>query len=116
MPKALGFLSLIIIVAIASLAFTAPEYDNEALDVIYEVKCSQCNVNYRNLDGETEKVMDIEGKWEYSFTGVKGQFIYVAASNEDGTETKVTIKRGGRVVVIGTSKDPSSSARAGIIL
>lgn len=116
MPKVLGFISLMFIVAIASLAFTAPEYDEDALDVIYEVKCSQCNVNYRNLNGDTEKITDVEGTWDYAFTGSKGQFIYVAATNKDGSETKVQIKRGGRVVVVGTSKDPSSSARAGIIL
>ena len=116
MPKVLGFLSLMIIVAIASLAFTAPEYDEEALDVVYEVKCSQCDISFRDTNGETEKIMNVEGTWDYSFTGSKGQFLYVAASNKDGSETRVQIKRGGRIVVVGTSKDPSSSARAGIIL
>ncbi len=58
----------------------------------------------------------MQGKWSYTFTGTQGQFAYIAASNADGSHTAVFIKRGEKLVIVGTSDESDKSARAGIIL
>lgn len=88
----------------------------QSMDVTYEVKCKTCDISFRNDIGESDAVEHVEGKWTYSFTGKQGQFAYISASNPKGTYTEVTIKRGGKTVIVGTSEVTDKSARAGIIL
>ncbi len=90
--------------------------EEESFDIVYEVKCSTCDVVFRNSEGEPERIYEIQKHWELAFEGAKGQFVYVSATNQDGTETIVSIKRGSKVMIVGTSKEQEKTARAGLIL
>lgn len=90
--------------------------DTHSLDIIYEVKCSECNITYRDELGNSSEVQGIKGSWTYEFMGKAGQFVYVSATNHDGSETEVIIKRGGKELIKGKSQEREHAARAGSIL
>lgn len=90
--------------------------DANSLDVSYEVKCNDCNVTYRDELGNTSEIQGIQQNWTYGFTGKPGQFVYVSATNLDGSETEVVIKRGGKNLIKGKSLEREHAARAGSIL
>lgn len=109
-------MGLMMIGATGLVGFKAAGPEEAAFQIKYEVKCHDCNINFRNAQGEPDQILDIDGTWEYSFTGKEGQFVYVSATNTDGSETKVVIKRGGKQVLQGVSLEAQKSARAGLIL
>lgn len=90
--------------------------DEESFEIKYEVNCTQCDVVFRNEAGQPEHVTSVKKTWKHGFEGNKGQFVYVSATNEDGSETKVTIKRGSKTIVVGSSRIAEKTARAGLIL
>lgn len=90
--------------------------DTNSLSISYEVKCSDCNVTYRDELGNSSEVQGVKDTWTYQFTGKSGQFVYVSATNHDGSVTEVVIKRGGQELIKGKSLEREHAARAGSIL
>lgn len=103
---------------IIATAFVGFRYgdESESLVIKYEVACKECNVTYRDERGNSAEITNIADSWTYEFVGKKGQFVYVSATNPDGTETQVVIKRGGKDLIKGQSAEKAQAARAGSIL
>ena len=113
-----GFL-LIAIVAIAATGAVGFRYagpGEESFVVEYKVVCDQCNVTFRNEKGQSAEVTAVKNNWNYKFTGNPGQFVYVSASNDNGTPVKVGITKGGQEIINGASEQKDKDARAGVIL
>ena len=116
MQRVIGIGLALFITVTGLFAVSQVEHSGDSMNVIYEVKCKSCDVSFKNGDGTTEEVMQVRGKWTYSFNGIEGQFAYISATNPDGRDVTVTIKRGGKIVIVGTSDIADKTARAGIIL
>lgn len=115
MQRGLLMIALVMIAATGFVGFRFAD-DKTALTVTYEVKCKECNITYRDENGNSAELQGIKDGWEYEFTGKAGQFVYVSATNPDGSETEVLIKRGGKDLIKGKSIDKELAARAGSIL
>ncbi len=99
-------------------AFVGFRYGNDAQSLVikYEVECKECTVTYRDENGNSAEIKGVRDEWTYEFVGKPGQFVYVSASNPDGSETEVAIKRGGKHLIKGSSVAKEQAARAGSIL
>ncbi len=115
MQKSILIVGVIMILATAFVGFRFADEDN-SLAITYEVKCTDCNVTYRDELGNSSEIQGIQNGWTYQFTGKAGQFVYVSASNDDGSETEVVIKRGSKELIKGKSLERQHAARAGSIL
>jgi len=115
MQKGLLITGLVMIIATAFVGFRFGD-DSESLVVKYEVACKDCNITYRDESGNSAEIKGISDTWAYEFVGKQGQFVYVSATNPDGTETQVVIKRGGKDLIKGLSVEKQQAARAGSIL
>ncbi len=115
MHKGAFMIALLLITATGFVGFRFAD-DASSFEVQYEVKCKECTVTYRDHKGNSVEVKGIQDSWTYEFAGKAGQFVYVAASNPEGAETVVLIKRGGKQLIKGESQGVAETARAGSIL
>lgn len=115
MNRAFLMVGILIILATGFVGFRFGD-DKQSLVVKYEVQCKNCTVTYRDERGNSAEVLGVDESWEYEFVGKQGQFIYVSATNPDGTPTDVVIKRGGKELIKGNSTLRQQAARAGSIL
>lgn len=115
MQKSILIVGIIMIMATGFVGFRFAD-DTNSLDVTYEVLCKDCTVTYRDEMGNSAEVHSVQESWTYGFMGRAGQFVYVSATNPDGSETEVIIKRGGNELIKGKSLEREHAARAGSIL
>jgi hypothetical protein len=116
MKKGVLVLAVLAIAATGFVGFTYAGSGDKTFEIEYQVNCNECTVSYRNEQGASTEVKAVKGNWNKKFTGSKGQFFYVSASNEAGTPVKVQIKKAGQDVIQGTSAVRDQTARAGVIL
>jgi hypothetical protein len=116
MKKGVLVLAVLAIAATGFVGFTYAGSEGKTIEIEYQVNCSECNVNYRNEQGVSTEVKAVKGNWNKKFSGNKGQFFYVSASNDAGTQVKVQIKKEGKDLIQGTSVLRDQTARAGVIL
>jgi hypothetical protein len=115
MQKSILIVGIIMIMATGFLGFRYGD-DKNSFDITYEVLCKDCTVTYRDEMGNSAEVHGVQDNWSFDFTGKPGQFVYVSATNPDGSETQVVIKRGGNELIKGKSLEREHAARAGSIL
>ena len=113
--SAFALIGLISISSLGFLAFKSGDTDKAFYEVEYQVDCKDCTVSYRNQDGASE-VMSNVNKWNHKFNAKKGQFVYVSATNSNGDEIKVSILKDGEEAGIDHSARKFVSARVGSIL
>lgn len=110
--------ALIGVLAISSfgfLAFKSGESGKAFYEIEYQVECDKCTVSYRNQDGASEIISNVE-KWNHSFNAKKGHFVYVSATNNKGEPVKVKIIKDGTLEASDESTKEFVSARVGAIL
>ncbi|MDX2002887.1 MAG: hypothetical protein SFW35_10675 [Chitinophagales bacterium] len=116
MKKGLMVLAVVAIAATGFVGFTYAGEEKTSYDIEYNVNCASCKVTYRNEKGESKEVNNVKGNWSQKLKANAGQFVYVSASNDEGTSVKVEIKDNGKKLIEGTSTTRDYTARAGVIL
>ncbi len=93
-----------LLIPILSIGLISSASEKESMKVEYEVECSSCDVSYKNESGETVNYDGHSGKWSYSFEGVEGQFIYLAARSFSKEKVLVKIVKNGVTIRIAESE------------
>ena len=89
-------LAVLIVGATGFVGFKFAEPSTGAtFDVEYKLDCSTCDVYFRNAEGQSEEVANVNSDWNYKFKGEAGRFAYVSAISDAGEEVKVTILQNG---------------------
>ena len=112
---------VVLLVLVAAGAWFGFKYNSdgsvESYEVKYTIECNDCDVSYKNQQGETLSETNVSSSWSHSFTGKAGQFVYVSAQNNDQrSPAKVTVSANGEVRAEGTSKSKHVLATAGAAL
>jgi hypothetical protein len=103
--KIFSCLALILLLALMGCKDNEPA-GPETYQVKYSVtgSATKVDITYENEDGGTSQVAGASVPWSYSFTGEKGDFVYISAQNQDSTGTvTVTIYRDGDTFKTSTS-------------
>jgi len=88
-----------------------------AFEVEYSLTCDQCQVSYKDAEGQTISEEEVSSNWSYRFTGAPGSFAYVSAhSTGEGETVTVQIKVDGQVVAEGASEQKQGLASASKML
>ena len=112
---------VVLLVIVAAGAWFGFKYNSDgtvdSYEVKYTIECSDCDVSYKNQQGETLSEINVSSSWSYSFTGKAGQFVYVSAQNNESlSPAKVTVSANGEVRAEGTSNNRHVLATAGAAL
>ena len=86
-----------------------------AYEIEYKVTCNTCDVLYRNAEGKQETVK-VTDAWSFKFNTSEGQYVFVGANNEDGSEVKVAINKNGQEILSDVSSNKLIIAKTGMIL
>ncbi len=116
MKHTMLLIAAIVISSTGFLAFKFTEPEKSTYTIKYEVACKQCEVTYRDENGNSKDITDIKTGWRYQFTGEKGQFIYVSAIGANGEPVQVKILKDGTTFAKDEASAANLSARAGTIL
>lgn len=73
----------LITVALLTSLFLSCKKDEDR-SVEYVVSCSSCDLTYSNSSEDTEQ-NSMSGSWNYRFTAVKDQFLYISAQNNNSS-------------------------------
>lgn len=114
--SAFALVGIISISSLGFLAFKSSGTDKANYDVEYQVECDKCTVSYRNKEGESEVINNVDRNWNHKFNAPKGNFVYVSATNTKGNQVKVSIMKDGKLEVSDESDQEFVSARVGTIL
>jgi hypothetical protein len=109
-------IAVIVISSTGFLAFKFTEPEKSTYTIKYEVACKQCEVTYRDENGNSKDITNIKNGWRYQFTGEKGQFIYVSAIGANSEPVQVKILKDGTIFATDEATAANLSARAGTIL
>lgn len=60
-------------------------------NIRYEVQCTKCLVAYTGAKDESAIRISVTGNWEYSFVAYEGQYISIAAANQDTLPDRVYV-------------------------
>ena len=97
--------------------FKLKEPAKSSWEIEYKVNCESCSVYYKNEEGKSIKEKEVNGSWDYAFTGEVDQFVYVSATpEEDGQKAKVKVFRDGKEVAVDESTSQIAPAKAGVTL
>jgi hypothetical protein len=116
MKPTMLLIAAIVISSTGFMAFKFTEPEKSIYTVKYEVACQECEVTYRDENGNSKDITNIKSGWRYQFTGEKGQFIYVSAIDSKGNPVKVKILKDGTTFATDEATASNLSARAGTIL
>lgn len=116
MKNTVLILAAIMISSSGFLAFKFTEPEQSVFEIKYRVDCKACEVTFRDEQGNSKDIFDIQNSWTYKFIGEKGQFIYVSANSISENPVKVTILKNGETFATDEATLPNLAARAGTIL
>jgi hypothetical protein len=116
MKSTVLLIAAIVISSTGFMAFKITEPEKSTYSIKYDVACQQCEVTYRDEQGNSKDITGIKSGWRYQFTGEKGQFVYVSAIDVNGAPVKVTILKDGETFATDEALTAKLSARAGTIL
>jgi hypothetical protein len=109
-------IAALVITSTGMLAFKGAEPERTTHTIEYKVKCAECEVTYRDENGNSKDIAPVNTEWSYQFTGERGQFIYVSALNRAGETATVTIEKDGQVFATDEIAKENLAARTGTIL
>lgn len=97
--------------------FKLKEPAKSSWEIEYKVDCESCSVYYKNEEGKSVKEAEVDGSWDYAFTGKVDQFVYVSATpEENGKKAKVKLFRDGKEVAVDETDSQVTPAKAGVTL